>query len=291
MAQNIPDKKPLLEDADNNIGNSSRVNPQAGTAGTIMPQAAPGEAVRILNLRSGSSRGQTTSIIVTASRVIPNNPSGSPGPITGIVEFGNGSTSTRVEFDVPIGPFAGQIGQPVPSIQPQDGGVIVSVPTGVLRVYARYDNLLVSPAISFVPTPIPQSLAQIFGVPFLGPNAGMTSESLLVKAMACYFTQPKSRTYKTNYLYVGGAAINVNTRQFFCLPAFTKKLKVLRMPINHALNIVLHNGISIVDQVDLVAGTSCPEIPVVGHECIVGLQSPLPADSYTFLALACELGV
>ena len=89
------------------------------------------------------------SIVFTAARVVgASNPNpGYAGPITGLVEFGNGGRFTRVEFDVPLGPYLGTFQGAAVASEPQDGGVIVTVPTGVLRAYARYDNLLVQPIL------------------------------------------------------------------------------------------------------------------------------------------------
>jgi len=155
----------LDTDADQNIGNSALLQPQQGAAATTIPNTNPD---RILQLSGPSKRAQTTSIVFTASRVVgANNPNpGYAGPITGILEFGNGGRFTKVEFDVPLGPFLGTFQGAAAASEPQDGGVIVTVPTGVLRAYARYDNLLVQPLLG-LPT---QSMAQNLKVPFVGPG-------------------------------------------------------------------------------------------------------------------------
>lgn len=290
------DTTPLLNNAEQNIGNSEVVRPQDGTA-TILPQTNP---QRIIMLTGGSAVGQTTTVTMTAARLLPGpeNPNpGLAGPITGVVEFGSGARSTRVEFDVPCGPYIGYVSQASNATEPQDGGTMVTVPTSVIRAYARYDNLLIAPVLNTTP---PQSLAQLFGLPFFGPGGPtgfplVPPQPMLVKAMAAYFTRPRSKAYKTVYLYVanlsGPQPINVNVRQFFCLPAFTKTLKVLRQPLASAVNIVLHDGIRIVDQINVLGNAACPTIDIIGQECVVGIQSPLNADSYTFLALVCEIAI
>lgn len=290
------DTTPLLNNAEQNIGNSEIVQPQEGTA-TILPQMNP---PRIIMLTGGSASGQTTTVTMTAARLLPgpDNPNpGLAGPITGVVDFGSGARSTRVEFDVPCGPYIGYVSQASNATEPQDGGTMVTVPTSIIRAYARYDNLLIAPVLNTTP---PQSLAQLFGLPFFGPGGptGVPSvppQPMLVKAMAAYFTRPRSKAYKTVYLYVanisGPLPLNVVIRQFFCLPAFARTLKVLRQPLASAVDIVLHDGIRIVDQVAVAGGATCPTIDVVGQECVVGIQSPQAADSYTFLALVCEIAV
>ena len=211
------DKKPLLEDADQNIGNSATIYPQSGDVGTVTPQILRD---RILNLQAGSAAGQTTSIVMTASRIVgSDNPTpGFPGPITGVIEYGNGGRSTRLEFDIPVGPFAGSINQASNAVEPQDGAVIVTVPTGVVRAYARYDNLLLAPLLGTDP---PISQAQAAGVAPIGPGGPLwcaiiptpppppapqsiliQSEPVLVKAMASYFSKAHSKVYKTLNCYL-----------------------------------------------------------------------------------------
>ena len=304
------DKTPLLMNAEQNIGNSAVIYPQAGGvgSGTVIPQTNPS---RILQLTGGSAVGQTTSIVMTASRTVGSlNPNpGLPGPITGIIEFGNGGRATKVEFDVPIGPYQGAISLPDPANEPQDGGIIISVPTGVLRAYARYDNLLLATVLG-----TNQSLAQIRKVTAIGPggphstlNLPTPAEPVQVKAMAAYFSRHFARAYKTLYCYlsdpIGPSAIVIGDPagggyDFFCLPAFARSVKVLRLntiapppPTMPALKIVLHNGVNIVDMIDIAAGVNSPDIKVEGHECIIGIRSATAGDTVTLLALSCEVGV
>jgi hypothetical protein len=228
---------PLLENAEQNIGNSQILVPQASAVvnpddnavatwnvGTVLPQTT---TERILNLEGGSNRGQTTSIIFTVSRILQGaqNPNpGFPGPVTGIIEYGNGGRSTRLEFDLVVGPFAGSINQAVSAIEPQDGTVVVTVPTGVLRAYARYDNLLLAPILGTNPPmslvqwinynnsllPHPPAFIPVFGPggpivcdnPSGGSKLVIPAEPVLVKAMANYFGKPRSRVYKTLNCYV-----------------------------------------------------------------------------------------
>jgi hypothetical protein len=301
--------KHLLDiDAEQNIGNSvASLLPQADGA-TVIPQTNP---ERILMLSGPSSAGQTTSIALTASRIVPgpNNPTpGFPGPITGIIEFGNGGQFTRAEVDIPIGPFAGLQKSAVPGVEPQDGGVIVTVPTGVLRVYARYDNQLIQAPLG-LPT---QSLAQRFNKPFVGPGGPTTllpgtvipAEPVQVKAMAAYFSRHTSRVYKTNYCYVGNftngglptpislPANSVSSEVLFCVPPFARQLKVCRMPITAALDIVLIDSCyNVLDFISIPSG-SAPLIPLLGNETVVQVISHDPnSDLVYFLALCYEIGI
>jgi len=308
------DKTPLLQDAEQNIGNSEYVFPQPGNVGVCIPQTNP---PRILNLGSGgSAAGQTLSVVFGLSRILEStyNPyPGFPGPITGILEYGNGGRSTRVEFDLTVGPFSGALNVASPAIEPQDGLTTVTVPTGVLRAYARYDNLLLAPVLGTDP---PQSLAQLSGVapvgpggpvavtnPAGGPNLIVPPEPVLVKAMASYFTKPHAKVYKTVWCYcspqiAGAPAVQVTSPYivggfanfaFFNLPAFTRKVKVLRFPTSVGLAVLLHNGIRPVDFVTIAGGLTAPEINVIGDECIIGISSS--PDAVTMLALVCEIGI
>jgi hypothetical protein len=292
-------KTPLLEDADQNIGNSATVRPQAplhappASTGTVIPQSLQN---RIINLSNGgSARGQTTSVVVTARRIIggtTDNPHpGVFGPVTGIVEFGNGGRSTRAEFDIPVGPFAGSSGAAASSLEPQDGGVVITVPTGVLRVYARYDNLLVAPVLGTNP---PLALAQLIPVLFYGPGGpvgAVPAEPLLVQAMASYFSRPPAKVYKTVYLYVSAGLAIAAPFNTYCLPAFAKSVKVLRQPVSSAVDVFLYDGRSLLESYAIAGGSPSPTIDVVGQETVIGIQSHAPADTLTFLAMACEIGI
>jgi len=295
--------------ADQNIGNGVIVLPQMGPP-TVVPQSNP---QRLLMLSGPSGTGQTTSIALTASRIIGvNNPNpGLPGPITGVVEFGNGGQYTRVEVDVPIGPFSGSFQQASSATSPEDGGVIVTVPTGVLRVYARYDNNLIQPCLMISP---PQSLAQIAGVPFVGPGGPkpavgggiIPSEPLQTKAMAAYFSRHTSKVYRTHYLYVGdGSSGTPQTIKlfgnYFCIPPFARSLKVLRyngslaLPPSRfpALDIsLLDNSGQLLETIPIAANTAAPIIPLMGTETIVFvIGHTLPTDLVSMLAICYEIGI
>ena len=237
----IADATPLLKAAEQNIGNSAILQPQAGLP-TVIPQTNP---ARILDLSGGSGAGQTTSIIFTATRLSQgaDNPNpGFPGPITGILEFGNGGRFTRIEFDIPVGPFDGSLNVASNAVEPQDGMVIVQVPTGIVRAYARYDNLLLAPLLGTNP---PMSAAQWNGtVPIVGPGGPVTvdnptpppttvvvpSEPVLVKAMTAYFGKARSKVYKTLNCYISNEVAvpaQISDRHSSCGPR--RWLQLLRL--------------------------------------------------------------
>ncbi len=314
------ESKHLLDNSEQNIGNSEIIFPQVGpggptvASGTTTPQTNP---PRILQLNGPSQKGQTTSIAMTANRIVGDqNPTpGYPGPITGIIEFGNGGRSTKVEFDIPVGPFIGNVQAAAPASEPQDGGVIVTVPTGVLRAYARHDNLLISPTLNTLGN-LPLALLQgatfigpggPIGLPVPPPNNYYPAEPVIAKAMAAYFSRHTSTVYKTLYLYQGalggGGAVRITVSNapapaplgavYYCLPAFTRSVKVLRLPITTALTCQLSNGIYNIDEFAIAAGASAPVIPVIGGENIITIVSntAAAADQVSFLALVCEIGI
>ena len=317
MGRNVTaDTTPLLKNAEQNIGNSSTILPQnpgitaLGTQATVIPQTNP---ARILDLSGGSAVGQTVSVVMTASRIVGvENPNpGFAGPITGIVEFGNGGRFTKVEFDIPVGPYNGFFTVASNAIEPQDGGVVITVPTGTIRAYARYDNLLLAPLLNFS-APLP--LAQFTARPVWGPGGPRSTiappyppnnptpilaEPILVKAMAAYFTRPRARAYKTLYLYTSNSFVPVTTPvtsntpyAYWCLPAFAKTAKILRTPLTAALDVVFRDGVQIIDQYTIASGASAPEIEVPGQATIIGIASrDLIADQVNFLAVTCEVGV
>ncbi len=318
---NPRDPKHLLDiPHEQNIGNGTILQPQVGGP-TVIPQTNP---ERILMLSGPSSSGQTTSVALTASRIVPgpqNSTPGFPGPITGIIEFGNGGQFTRAEVDIPIGPFAGAFTVASSAIQPQDGGVIITVPTGVLRVYARYDNLLIQPMLQAKPGQPIQSLAQAYGQLFEGPGAPailpptnnatsppIPAEPVEVKAMAAYFSRHTSKVYRTHYLYLADkaqtapdslqplpisytSAISLPSHGMptpcFCIPPFARAVKVLRQNIGVAVNVYLYdNNFNLLDLIQIPGG-SAPIIPLMGTETIIGLT----CGAIWFLALCYEIGI
>ena len=311
----IHEPKHLLDiPAEQNIGNGVIVQPQAGPP-TVIPQTNPD---RILMLSGPSGSGQTTSIVLTVARIVgASNPNpGFPGPITGVLEFGNGGRDTKIEVDLAVGPFSGTISQASNAVEPQDGVTIVTLPTGVLRVYARYDNQLLAPVLGTGG----QSHAQWSGKPIIGPGGPITlanspsppptitvpAEPVLVKAMAAYYAKARSRVYRTLNCYlstdIAPVSIQVGTPPiqivsgfpgtyfaFYALPAGTRSVKILRFPDTSAMTVLLHDGIRPVDYIQIPSGPTAPVIDVIGNENIIGLTSG--SNPITMLKLVCEIGI
>lgn len=315
----------LLDDSDNNIGNGILLQPN------FLPFPGPGfikqpsnTRQRLLNLTSDSKYGQSITVIMTASRTIQNvSLAGAyAGPITGVIEFGNGSQSTSVEFDVPIGPYAGNqtLGLDK-TYEPRDGGVVIQVPTSTLRVFARYDNALITPiqdlfspafgegAYPTVPPGAgPYAPNPVFNDP-LGPMPGRTAVPVLVKAFANYFGRVFSRLQKTMYLYVGNPGVGpVPFSQApggsfvpYAIPPFARAVRVVRMPQTAAMELRLADGsayvnsvvgganVPFIEQYSIAAGPA-PLIPIEGNHQTIALRSAGAGDLVTGVKLVYEIG-
>jgi len=321
----IASNAPLLDNAEQNIGNATTLYPQSGLP-TVIPQTNP---PRVLNLCGSSKRGQSTTVVFAVSRILQGeqNPTpGLPGPVTGIIEFGNGAQFTTVEVDLQVGPFAGNLNASSSALQPRDGLTVCSVPAGALRAYARYDNLLLEPLLGTTP---PMSLAawlvatdptHYSSLPIVGPGgpvacegapAPVPPEPVLVKAIANYFGKPRSKTWKTMNLFIqpetnaGAKSILVGAETpslvagfknycFWSLPAFTRSVKVLRFPDASPLDVLLHDGVRPVDHIEIAPNATAPEIEVVGNENIIGITSLTGNHGngpVTLLKVVCELGI
>jgi len=279
----------LLDDAENNVGNAVMLEPQilpAGTLFTVVPQSGANNA-RLLNLTSASKTGQSITVIVTAAKT-PNQ-MGTTGPYTAIAEFGNGSVTTRVEFDVPFGPFHSTqgISGTTPDDQPQDSGAIIQLPTGILRLFARYDNAFITPQIDGTAfggpgsaNPIPQpSLSGPFA-----PNSNPTA--LTTKAFATYFGRIHTKLYKTQYIYIGSSSLPISflypgigtTPPTYCVPPFAKSVRVVREPQTASMRLVIIDPVTGAnpgssDGTYIIPSGVAPVIPLEGNQTIIQLQS------------------
>jgi hypothetical protein len=296
----------LLDDSDMNIGNAATLAPQvlpAGVYHTTQAQTLTNNS-RLLNLTAESKSGQSITVVMTASR-LPNT-AGLPGPITGVIEFGNGAVTTKVEFDVPFGPYQGDYLSTVNNVEPQDSGAIIQVPTGVLRVFARYDNAFLTPLLDgkaygggTIPFPNPES------GPF-GPNVKQPT-NVRIKAFATYFGRIHTRLYKTQYLYTG-AFVNPGPVEFgatlyggglYCIPPFAKNVRLVRSPQTAAMNVTIIDplpgsppvglGSAFLTSLYAIPSGPAPLIPIEGNDCLIQVQSNTPADTVSAVKLVYEI--
>lgn len=310
----------LLDDGENNVGNSTIIAPQIlpqGLEFTVQKQQPING--RILNLTAESKSGQSITIVMTAAR--QPNQSGGSGPLTGIIEFGNGTQSTAIEFDIPVGPFVGDFLNVAEGTQPEDSGAVVQVPTGVLRAYARYDNAYITPEIYGYafggpgsPNPFPPGsfigpYAPNLGFPYgkVGNPLPLPPSPLLVKAFATYFGRHHSKLYKTQYLYIGNKNTPItftqpgNTGGFalYMIPPFAKNIKVIPYPAV-SMTIGINDQIAIgsdspppgfiLDETYVITTGTYPTIPITGNNNTILIQSSGAGDKVCGLKLVYEIG-
>ena len=275
----------LLDDAENNIGNAIVLEPQILPVGqnfTTIPQSGANNS-RLLNLTSTSKTGQSVTVVVTAAKM-PGQ-IGQTGPYTGIAEFGNGVVTTRAEFDVPFGPFQNKnLYGSDPSDQPQDSGAIIQLPTGILRLFARYDNAFITPQVegyAFGDPPPPRVPLAPGSGPFC-PNPAAVP--LTTKAFVTYFGRIHTKLYKTQYVFVGLPATPVSffyptigspDPVLYCVPPFAKSVRVVRLPQTAAMTLqLLDTSVnSLNGETYAIPSGVSPVIPIEGNETVISLAS------------------
>jgi hypothetical protein len=302
----------LLDDGENNVGNATKINPQILPTGEELTTIKQSNPPRVLNLTAASKSGQSMTVVMAASRL--NDQNGVAGPITGILEFGNGTQSTKVEFDVPLGPYQGNIDGVDQGTQPEDGGAIIQIPTGVLRAYARYDNAYITPNLQghafgqpgSASSPLPANAG-----PFAPGHANPVPPSTVppdvapvnVKAFAAYYGRVHSKLYKTLYLYNGSTAVpvpfgtpitGVNVLSTFPIPPFAKSVQVIRTPYTSAMILLLSDLVSLsgsgLGGYNHIPSGPCPTIPIIGNQTIIGVSSASNADTVSAVSLVFEIG-
>lgn len=301
----------LLDDGENNVGNLATINPQVLPAGgpifTTIPQPLANNA-RILNLTALSKHAQSITVVMTAA--LPPDAIGLPGPLTGIVEFGNGTQTTFVFFDVPVGPFQGSIvGGVAPATQPLDGGAVIQVPSSAIRAYLRYDNAFITPTVpgyAFGAPGSPSAIPAISGP--LAPNPAPAP--LRSKGFAAYFGKFKNRLYKTDWLFSGDTSapvtfvtVDPQTANFlvYAIPPFAKSVQLYRHPQSAAMTLQLWNQTSagagsFLSRIDaeyaIAGGSVAPIIPIQGNQNIVAVKSATggAGDQVDMVKLVYEIG-
>jgi hypothetical protein len=289
----------LLDDGENNVGNSIILAPQTPPAGgdftTVRQDAING---RILNLTAESKTGQSITVVMTAARTAEDR-SGVAGPITGIIEFGNGTQSTKIEFDIPVGPYVGNIRASSAGSQPEDSGAVIQVPTGIIRAYARYDNAYITPELGGFAFGGPGSPAfPLFpGAGPFSPNSRLAIP-VRVKAFADYFGRHHTKLYKTQYVYIGDATLPMTFSGIYAIPPFAKSVQVIPSPevsmtvlITDSIPIgsAAVNGITF-DERYVIPASTYPVIPIDGNDTLIQLRGTAVGDTVTGLKLVYEIG-
>jgi hypothetical protein len=295
----------LLDDGENNVGNSILLQPQAlpppDLFTVVKQQAING---RILNLTASSKTGQSVTVVMTAARS-PGITGGIAGPITGVIEFGNGTVSTTIEFDIPVGPYTGNIQATSPGTQPEDSGAVIQVPSGIIRAYARYDNAFITPdlggfafggpgTLSFPPSP---AFPLFPGAGPFAPNLANPTP-VTVKAFASYFGRHHTKLYKTQYLYIGDATLPQPFAGTYCVPPFAKSVQVVPNPaVSMTLDLTdsipfgssAANRITFVERYVIPANTF-PVIPIEGNVTTITIRNTVVGSVVCGAKLVYEIG-
>lgn len=265
------EKPKLLNDADQNIGNQLTIKtPLATVPPMINPPQNPD---RLLNLNAASKSGQMMTVFIGAE-ASPDTPIGvPPSPfLTGIIEFGNGSRFTRLEMDIPLGPMQFKSAISQTPVAPQNGGILVSVPAGTLRVYARSDGALITP--------------NVFGAlpgPLSPPIGEFPASDVLVTAFAGYFT--RTAVYApTKTLWLGKVIALAGVGfigQAYSIPAFARTISILRDPLTVAIAFLLQDTFgNILDFITIPAGTRSDIYRIPGNatrfQFFTGTTTPVP---------------
>ena len=249
----------LLDDAENNVGSATILQPEILPPGqnfTVVKQSNP---PRVLNLTAESKTGQSVTVVMTAARQA--NTVGLAGPVTGIIEFGNGTQTTKIEFDVPIGPYTGFFENVTPGTQPDDSGAVIQVPTGIVRSYFRYDDAYITPQVDGT------AISNGTSAPSYNP-AGLSPTPLSVKAFANYFGRHHTKLYKTLYLYIGAP---ITFAGAYSIPAFAKSIQVIRASGATPMSLTLTD--QLIPEVFLIPPGTAPIIPITGNQNIFVLNT------------------
>lgn len=287
------EKARLLDDGDQNIGNQLVIKTPFVT---LPPMTIPTQNPdRLLNLNATSKSGQLITVFLGAETT-PNTPINRPPTpfLTGIVEFGNGSRFTNFEMDIPLGPTQLNLNQQPTA--PQNGGILITVPAGTLRIYARSDGALITPNM-FGTLPVdglgnspPGRLLSPVGAP------GTPASDVLVTAFATYFTRPAVHS-PTKTLWLGRANTVdgiVFAGNFYAIPAFARTIAILRDPLAVAIEITLTDTYSnTLDTIVIPGGTRSDNYKIPGNASRFTITSttPNPVVAGTILQAVFELEV
>jgi hypothetical protein len=272
---------PLLKDSDNNIGNS--VEPVASAQTTLIPETNP---PRVLNLGGSSEVGQMMTVVITANlKPVPSTVFEVPTAITAVVEFGNGGVFTRAEVDVPVGPINFSA---VKTNESADGGTVVRVPAGALRVYARNDAHLIVPTV--------------LGFAFPGTNPPVTAVNVapvLVKAFTGYYSHGALHPpHKTLHLTKNPTVlpfIPFDIPAFaYPIPAFAKRFRLLRTsagnPDPAVTGTVYDSNGNALMKFSVAGGAPFNMIDLPGTANRIGISTVIPAGT-GYCAFDHEIGL
>ena len=131
--------KPVLDLEKLNLGTSQLVPAPGGNS------PANGDLIKLLDVTGDDTMATAFTVIMGSTFLQPEFPVGKivTGPLTGLVEFGNGAAFARVEFDIPYLsriPQTTEIDIDARFKSPYFSGVSINITGSAIRAYVRNDN-------------------------------------------------------------------------------------------------------------------------------------------------------
>jgi len=261
MGDRSTKSRSLLDATELNLGVSAPIPsiPPYGVTGDVYIS----QPIKLLDLTATSSRARTVTVVMTTYANGTDDPSFIQCPVTGIVEYGSGSSIARVEFDL-------QWPSPYPFVQQRAGdsyvanynllkpyntatrgAVALSVQASSVRVFARNDK----------------SFPWVYPAVYSGQLLPLTGGGSVVPQVTAFVAYGESfgsnsRLYRTLPLALSlvsdNNAVSTDTSEvIFPIPPFAKTFYILRQPYDTALRLKYARRISGVDvyEHDLVLGS------------------------------------
>lgn len=183
-----------------------------------------GELIRLLDVQAPSGKDAIVATIAMSVFVADGRIDATRyPPFLGIIEFGQGASVQRIEFDLPGPNIQGANLRSDPPLNTYDNGVALSVPGSSFRVFARNNQDAESVLGGFGITPTPLEPITYEGRAHIVPYPVGTNSLL------------KRSAYITGALQTMAAAATAT----LAVPPYAKKLRVFREPFTATLDVVL----------------------------------------------------
>jgi hypothetical protein len=217
----------LLDAPDLNLGSYETI-PAANRNNT--PQAP--KPVRLLDLSCDGRRSTMVTITMAcvyeegwpANAAALNNMIG--GPVTGIIEFGNGSSNSRVEFDVPtpsctpgFATFRDE------QLTPLIGAVSIPICASSIRVYARNDATIALLAYADQITTPPGVIGNYINT--VTSDEPVITKDPKVGAFVGYGPNNGGNSHLFKTIYIGTMPPAVSSVDLIGIPAYARHVRIL----------------------------------------------------------------
>lgn len=183
-----------------------------------------GELIRLLDVQAPSGKDAIVATIAMSVFVADGRIDTTRyPPFLGIIEFGQGGSVQRIEFDLPGPNIQGANLRSDPPLSSFDNGIAISVPGSSFRAFARNNQDAESVLGGFGITPAPLEPVTYEGRAHIVPFPVGTNSLL------------KRSAYITGALQSMGAAVTAT----LAVPPYAKRLRVFREPFTATLDVVL----------------------------------------------------